>query len=187
VSDGLWAADAGLHSRYSSSTGYKGRLLATFVHVLQPTTVLELGTAWGHSAIFLLSALASLGAKGHLTTCEPDPGRHRWAKQHLEAAFPGRVDCRLGPVEAFLPTVREYHPQFVFHDALHSHDAYVADFLTLEQTLLPGAVLMMDDIRWEDERFGGGNTYSGWREIAAHPRVGGAAEIGRGLGVLCVR
>ena len=75
---------------------------------------------------------------------------------------------------------------FVFHDASHSRDAYVRDFELLAAGLPPGAVVLFDDIRWEDERRAGASaqTYAGWTAVVAHARVRRAAELDRNMGIL---
>lgn len=79
----------------------------------------------------------------------------------------------------------------MFHDAGHSHEAYVNDFSQVSQALVPGAVVLFDDIRWEDERWElrskPGNTYAGWKEVVSHSRVSYAVEIDGDLGLLLLR
>lgn len=72
-----------------------GRLLETLVHVMQPRTVLEIGTFSGGSALWMAGALPP-GAR--LITCELDPERAVFARRHIAAAgLDDRVEVRVGP------------------------------------------------------------------------------------------
>ena len=75
---------------------------------------------------------------------------------------------------------------FLFHDAGHSKESYIRDFQAVLPILKPGSVALIDDIRWEGERFykGDPQCYEGWKEIVSHPRVKRAAEISDTMGLV---
>lgn len=52
-----WSSDIGLHFSRSWSFGQKGRILFNTVCIMRPQRCLELGTAYGMSALFILAAL----------------------------------------------------------------------------------------------------------------------------------
>src|SRR5262249_8118252 len=99
-----------------------------------------------------------------------------------------RVNCVLGSSQDVLKSLNSAGAtfDFLFHDAVHSFDAYVSDFNAAEPMLASGAVCVIDDIRWDDERFHAGatRTYEGWRHIVAHPRVMIAAELDGSVGLV---
>jgi len=72
---------------------------------------------------------------------------------------------------------------FVFHDAGHSMKDYIRDFSLIVDSLAAGAVLLIDDIRWENARFhqGPANCYRGWQAIAEHNRLRHAVEVDRSM------
>jgi predicted O-methyltransferase YrrM len=186
--EGRWVGDVGAHFRISSTTGQRGRLLTTIVRFMRATTCVELGTAYGMSALFILSELRAGAAEGRLVTIEPFDPQFSLASAMLEKAHPGRVICHQGRSDVLLPGVLHDvgPPQFVFHDAEHSGHAYRRDFEALEPALPSGAVVLYDDIRWDDRAFSPepSGTYDGWTTVAAHKRVRRAVEIDRTMGLL---
>jgi predicted O-methyltransferase YrrM len=68
----------------------------------------------------------------------------------------------------------------------HSKENYIRDFHTVLPIATPGAVILMDDIRWEDSRFSRDNPrcYEGWLEVVNHPTVRRAVEISGSMGLL---
>ena len=181
-----WTGDVGLHFAISSSTGRKGRLLSSIVRFCRPTVCLELGTAYGMSARFILG-METQGRTLHLTTIEGDRPIHGLISPQLSERYGRAVDCRLGWTTDVLPELaKSISPiHFMFHDAGHSMDDYIRDFSLIVDSLAPGAVLLIDDIRWEDARFhqGPANTYRGWQAIAEHKRIRHAVEVDGSMGM----
>jgi predicted O-methyltransferase YrrM len=126
-----------------------------------------------------------------ITTVEALDHANRLASAMLGEAFGGKVNCLLGSSRAVLESLNSAGGRFdfLFHDAGHSLDAYVSDFNSAEPMLTPGAVCVIDDIRWEDERFhpGSAKTYQGWQHIVAHPRAVMAAELDQSIGLVLLR
>ena len=179
--DGEWATDISWHCRRSSSFGRKGRLLAACVRCMRPKRCLELGTAYGLSALFILNALAQLNEGGRLSTIEGFEPCFVLAQKTLDQQFGNAVTCHEGNMNEVLdPIAKAAAPiDFMFHDAGHSEEAYIKDFRTAEPYLAGGAVLMVDDINWSDAHGApkSSGTYSGWTNIVNHPRVSKAVEI----------
>ena len=175
-----WSGDVGLHFVISSSLGRKGRLLSSIVRFCRPKVCLELGTAYGMSARFILGTQTQ-GRAIHLTTIECDQPTYELIRPQLSARYGAAVDCRFGMTADVLPElVKSMGPaDFVFHDARHSEEDYIRDFSLIVDALAPGAVILIDDIRWEDPRWheGRANTYRGWQSIARHKRIRHAVEI----------
>ena len=187
MQSGSWAGDIGAHFEMTSSLGHRGRILATVVRFMGSARCLELGTAYGMSALFLLEAMAAHGANGRLTTVEGSDLQFQVASRLLGERYPGQVDCRLGWTSVVLPgLVREIEPvQLLFHDAGHSAKDYTNDFRAALPALAPGAVVLIDDIDWYDPRFSTEDPRcrEGWLEVTRHPRVRWAAELDRALGI----
>jgi predicted O-methyltransferase YrrM len=193
TADYPWAGDVGLHSSIASSSGNKGRLLFNIVRFTRSGRCLELGTAYGISAQFILAALRLYFKSGHLTTIEASEPQFSIASALLNGRFGDMVCCHFGMTTKLLPElVKRIGPiDFMFHDAGHSHQDYVNDFRLVTENLTPGAVVLFDDIRWEDDRWKTSSeavdTYRGWREVVDHPRVCRALEIDGSLGLLLLR
>jgi predicted O-methyltransferase YrrM len=183
-----WIGDVGLAFRIASSFARKGRLLSAIIRVCQTDRCLELGTAFGMSALFILHALRANRGEGHLTTVEGWEPQFSISLGILKERFGNMVCCRFGLIDEILPSVVESTGalDFLFHDAGHSCEDYIRDFGLVIQALAPGAVVLFDDIRWDDPRFRASppQTYRGWREVVKHPRVRQAVEIDGALGLI---
>lgn len=179
-----WAGDVGLHAGAASSFARKGRLLAEIVRIMRVDAALELGTAYGLSALFIDTALPE---SGRLVTVERSQPQYDAAGEVFERSGSGRIQQAGGASSWVLPDLAKTiaGAGFLFHDADHSGKAYVEDFAAAEPLLGPGAVVLYDDIRWTNPRLGGASgTYSGWKQLIAHPRVRAAAELDREFGLL---
>ena len=183
--------DLGIFFSRSSSFGRKGRILFNLVRFLRSENCLELGTACGMSALFTLAALTAYTKSGRLTTLEGDENLFAFSSSLLQERYRERVACHCGWVQKMLPALAESigSIDFMFHDCGHSREAYVRDFGNVIKVLTPGAVVLFDDIRWEDNWSSSKNslhTYEGWQEVIAHPRVRRAVEIDSELGLLLI-
>lgn len=188
LTSGSWTGPIDAHFGMSSSFGLKGRVLVAAVRAMRPAECLELGTAYGMSATFLLEAPRGDGPATRVTTVECDPGLSERASRRLGAAYGDRVRCVAGTAAAVLPDlVRRGDPiDLLFHDAGHSREHYTRDFRAVEPALADGAIVLIDDIRWHDPRFCDSDPrcHEGWIEVASHPRVRRAVEVGGDLGML---
>jgi len=184
---GDWNSDVGLHFYNSSSLGRKGRMLCAIVRSTRAARYLELGTAYGMSALFAGLTMQERTEHFALTTVEAIEQQHTIAIAMLRARFGERVDGRLGwSQESLSKLATESNSfDFMFHDAGHSYDDYVKDFALAEKILRPGAICLIDDIRWDDARYSdGARCYEGWRALVEHPRVRAAAELDGSTGML---
>ena len=176
-----WGGDVGTHFRLSSCPPTKGRMLATIARVMRCDRGLEIGTAYGLSAMFMLTALPELH------TFEGNELPSSMARTALAALYPGRAHCHCSLSHEGIPRLglKEGSIDFFFHDGIHTAEAYRRDFDLVLPYLAPGAVILFDDIRWEDPRLtkGPANTYAGWRAVADHPRVLRAIELDSVVGL----
>jgi predicted O-methyltransferase YrrM len=130
---------------------------------------------------------------GHLDTVEGFEPQFSIASSRLKQLYGDMVSCHFGLSGSVLPElVKEIRPiDFMFHDAGHTSDDYISDFNQASQALDPGAVVLIDDIRWEpagrwsSER--ALTTHAGWKKVVGHSRVCSAVEIDGELGCLLLR
>jgi len=183
-----WGADVAWHFRISSSFPKKGRLLDSLVRFMRPVCCVEAGTAYGMSALFVLSALEKYCEGGSLYTVEAFDPQYSLSSNLLTSHFEGKVKCYRGLTGDTLPSVvtEAGGVDLFVHDAGHSRDDYVNDFTSVVDSLQPGSIVLFDDIRWDDPRFceTPPRCYEGWREVAAHSRVCHAVEVGSNMGLL---
>ncbi len=172
----VWAGDVGIHAQLSGSDPAKGKLLWAAVRVGRYRRALELGTAYGIGSLFILGALATIGDDGHITTIEFSEPAATIGPQMIHRRYGDKADCHKGRTEDVMPKLLAGGAtfDFVFHDNGHTGERYVRDFAAMEPGLLPGAIVIFDDIRWDMPVFTKGvppRCYEGWQEIVAHPRV----------------
>jgi tetratricopeptide (TPR) repeat protein/predicted O-methyltransferase YrrM len=189
VESASWLGDVGTHFEMSSSFGNKGRILNTIVRYGQCKRGIELGTAYGMSGLFILDAMKFNGEDYHLATLEGQDPQFTLASKLLKSLYgDDRVSCYFGWTEEKVPEMVKNlsNMDFMFHDAGHSKKHYVNDFNAIVPILAPGAIVIIDDITWDDRRFCDEDpkTYEGWLEVANHPRVIEAVEVDYGLGLL---
>jgi predicted O-methyltransferase YrrM len=138
----------------------------------------------------MLEALAKHGEHARLTTLEGSELQHALSSALLKQHYGDKVSCVYGWTGQLLAELVTSVGQvdFMFHDAGHSRLDYTRDFNAVVPVLAPGAVVLIDDIRWSDPRFfkGDPQCYRGWRDIADHSRVGRAVEIDDSMGLLLI-
>ncbi|MDX6217121.1 MAG: hypothetical protein QOG99_2705 [Frankiales bacterium] len=177
--------DVGTHARWSSSFGHSARILTAVVRFMRTRTVVEVGTAYGLGALFLADALGHGHLPGRLVTIEAAEPQQALSRELL--ADVDLVTTVAGRTPDVLPKVlSETGPvDLFFHDGDHSRDAYVADFEAALPYLAPGAVVLFDDIRWEDPfAVRDVRTAEGWEFVSHHARVLRKAELGHRYGIL---
>lgn len=185
-----YAFDIADHFRLSSSFGNKSRLLATVVRFMRPKTCLELGTGYGMSAVAIVSMLKAIGDFESFDTIDGLEPMCSLSKETLKNQFGELVTCHKGFIQVELPNIlkSKNHVDFVFHDAGHSREDYINDFKIVEPHLSTGAIIIFDDLHWDDPRFrvNPPQTYEGWTEIVKHKRVKRAVEINKNIGLILI-
>ena len=118
-----------------------GRVLQLLVMLRRPRWVIEVGTLFGYSTIYLARGLPE---GGRLTTLEIDPVAAELARQNLDRAGVGdRVEVVVGDAIDYLSTVEPASVGMIFIDAdKKSYPRYLATSFPL---LEPGGLLVADD------------------------------------------
>lgn len=166
--------DVGRHAAVSSSFAHKGRLLSLLVRHARARLAVDLGTAYGMSALFLAAALPPDGRVVTVERAQPQAG----VAAQVVAGEP-RVTALVTSTQDAVPQIPS-GVDVLFHDAGHSGADYVADFAAYLPLLSPGALVLFDDIRWP----GDASTYDGWCTVAASAQVAAAAELDGMYGLL---
>ncbi|MCW2966753.1 MAG: O-methyltransferase [Solirubrobacteraceae bacterium] len=124
----------------------EGRFLQMLVWAARPSLVLEIGTYTGSAAQFMAEALVP---GGRLVTCEFDPERAAFAREHLGRSPVGdRVDVREGPA---LETIATLDGPFdvVFLDA--DKPSYVAYYEAVLPKLSERGLIVADNTLYSGE------------------------------------
>ena len=124
----------------------EGRFLKMLVHLLQPDTVLEIGTFTGYSALSMAEALPE---GGRIITCDVSEDHVAIARRHIDASpYADRIDIRVGPA---LDTIAALDGPFdlVFIDADKPNYGNYYDAV-LPKLRARGAIAI-DNVLWSGE------------------------------------
>jgi predicted O-methyltransferase YrrM len=137
-------------------TEAEGEMLARLVRGQKPSVSLEVGLAFGTSALYLCDALAEVGAKKHYIV---DPNQStEWKGIGIEnlrrAGHDRLVELRELPSHVALPELLDEGVKldFCFHDGWHVFDQTLSDFIYVDKMLRVGGLLAVDDCTWPSMR-----------------------------------
>ncbi len=121
-----------------------GRLLSTLVHAMQANRILELGTAYGYSTLWMALALPP---SGHIWTVDPDIERTQVARSFFERSGRGSaIEIINQPALEILPTFPVRNLDIVFIDAIKEE---YAEYLELSLPMLKrSGLVIVDNLLW---------------------------------------
>ena len=121
-----------------------GRLLSTLVHAMQANRILELGTAYGYSTLWMALAMPPAG---RLWTIDPDARRTAIAAQFLRRSGKAdAVEIINQPALEVLPTFPVRNLDIVFIDAVKTE---YEEYLELTVPLLKrSGLVIVDNLLW---------------------------------------
>ncbi len=177
IAEGLEIPEA---VRWMSLPPVWGRFLIRLVRELQPRSALELGTGFGLSTAYQAAAM-ELSGRGRIVSFDVDDMLAIAGPGLASIGLDGRAELVGGPIDETLPArlagIEAIDYALVDHD--HTEAGTLAAFDELLPRLVPGAVVVLDDISWTDEMRGA------WAAI--EERDGVASTIGlRRLGVAVI-
>ncbi len=119
-----------------------GTLMYTLIRATRPTTIIEFGTSFGISTIFLAAAVRDNGA-GKVITTEFIPEKAETAKQNLtDAGLVDWVEFRIGDA---IETLAEPLPGPVDFLFLDGEKSMYVDVLKLLEPQMPAGALVASD------------------------------------------
>jgi predicted O-methyltransferase YrrM len=122
---------------------FQGRLLSLLSKIVNPTTILELGTYTGYSAICLAEGLK---VNGELHTLDINEELQSIQNKYFElSGFRNKIHQHLGEALDILPTLDKKF-DLVFMDA--DKPNYPAYFDLIIDKLNPGGILLTDNVLW---------------------------------------
>jgi predicted O-methyltransferase YrrM len=120
-----------------------GRLLYVVARGAAPGTIVEFGTSFGISTIYLAAAVRDRGA-GRVITTEMHPGKAERARGYIAAAgLADLVDLRVGDALETLKDVTS-GVSMAFLDGWK--DLYLPFLKMIESALQPGGIVVADDL-----------------------------------------
>lgn len=133
---------------HSATTRQEGEALQRLIRARRPEVTLEVGLAFGVSALFICEALAEVGGRTHVAI---DPHQPQWDNlglRHLEqAGFSHLLEYHEMPSYRALPLLEAAGRRidFAFIDGWHTFDYAMIDFFYIDRLLTPGGLLVLDD------------------------------------------
>jgi predicted O-methyltransferase YrrM len=121
----------------------QGKVLETFSYMIQPQTILEVGTYTGYSAICMARGLAP---GGKLITLDINDEIAHIAQHYFEkAGFADRIHMQVGDAREIIPTL-QHTWDLVFIDA--DKENYGLYFDLIFNQLRPGGFIIADNVLW---------------------------------------
>lgn len=122
-----------------------GRLLSTLVHAMQANRILEIGTAYGYSTLWMALAMPPAG---HIWTIDPDAQRTAVAIDFLRRADKfDDVSVMNQPALEILPTFPVRNLDIVFVDAVKTE--YAAYLEAVIPLLKRSGLVVVDNLLWD--------------------------------------
>jgi len=145
------------------SSPWQCQVLFKLVNLLQPNTILELGTSLGISALYQNAA----SQKAKMISIEGDPTLAHMATHHAESMGRKNLDIRAGAFQQHLAKALNDLGQldYAFIDGHHEEKATVQYFKECLAHCHENSVVVFDDIHWS-----AGMT-NAWRTIQQHEKV----------------
>ncbi|HRH38145.1 MAG TPA: class I SAM-dependent methyltransferase [Flavobacteriales bacterium] len=150
-------------ARNSLKPQRQAELLFRLCRYFRASTVLELGTSFGISTLYL----AQGAEDGQVLTIEGCPQTFRIAQHHFEQMRQRNVVPILGSFQRRLPELLQHIEalDIIFIDGHHAKDATVAYFNMCMGKAHNDTVFILDDIHWSR------GMEEAWSEVKSDPRV----------------
>lgn len=121
----------------------QGRFLSFISKLINPSTILEIGTYTGYSALCLAEGLKN---EGKLITIDPNEETNLFAQQFFNKSdFKNKIQLFKGNAQSIIPTLN-YNWDLVFIDADKKNYALYYDLVI--NNLKPNAIIIADNVLW---------------------------------------
>jgi len=122
---------------------FQGRVLSMLAQLLKPTSILEIGTYTGYSALCLAEGLTP---DGKLITIDVNEELAPRVRSYFEAsAYAQQIDYRIGNAAQLIPTL-QYTFDLIFIDA--DKQQYPLYYEQALEKLKPGGFILIDNVLW---------------------------------------
>lgn len=142
-----------LDSQVSRATGER---LQHLIRSIAARHTLEVGLAYGISALYICQALADTPGARHIVI---DPDQNGWWRgiglRHLrEAGLDGLVDFREQPAHQAIPKIEREGARIdlALIDGWHTFDYTLIDLFLVDRILRKDGVIVLDDVEWPGVR-----------------------------------
>jgi len=123
---------------------YQGRLLSFISHLLQPKSILEIGTFTGYASLCLAEGLAPDGV---LHTIDINAELHDRVRQYFDRSpYAEQINYHIGEALQVIPTLRETF-DLVFIDADKKNNANYYELVLPK--VRRGGLILIDNVLWK--------------------------------------
>lgn len=163
-----------------SVTPKKGIFLLLVCSRLRPGRVLEIGSAYGVSALYMLAGLNPNGES--ILTCIE---KSNYYCKFIPCLLDSFTNWNIIQSDALIKTAEEEFQlglkwDVIFVDALHQKEFNIRLFDNLIKIISPGGLIIFDDIRWTSQM------WDMWSEITQRPEVSYSFDR-KPLGSMCLK
>ncbi|MBL7929361.1 MAG: class I SAM-dependent methyltransferase [Bacteroidia bacterium] len=155
-------------AKHSSKPLKYAELLFRLSSFLKPGCILELGTSFGYSTMYLSAGQAL----AKVITIEGCPNTAAIARKNFSECGFTQIDSRIGNFDDLLPEIlKSIKPGLVYLDGNHQYEATLRYFSTFLSHADENTVLIFDDIYWSE------GMKKAWMEIQMHPQVSASVDV----------
>lgn len=154
------------------AASWQGDLYAYLVERHDPMTVVEFGSAFGVSGMYLSSALR----RGWLYSFEINSSWADIAERNIKSVT-DRFTLTRGAFEDHADDIPA-SIDLALVDGIHTHDFVTRQWRILKPRMAPGGQVLFDDIDFNR------GMQEAWQEICSDPQLAGAVEVSKRLGLI---
>jgi predicted O-methyltransferase YrrM len=123
----------------------KGKIISDIIKKYRPTSILEIGTLHGYSAILMGNLLPEDGGK--LITIEIDENLANIARKNIDmAGLSGKIEVICHDAIDVIPTLAGYKFDMVFLDAIKSEYLQYLRLIEQKNLMKEGSVVVADNV-----------------------------------------
>jgi predicted O-methyltransferase YrrM len=139
----------GKNAKYSSITPKYGSLLRRLAEFYKPYAILEVGTSFGISTLYLATACPN----SKVITLEGSEEKSLIAQKNFEILGLNNIKIVSGYFDASLPAILQNTDilPFVFFDGNHTYEATINYFQICLKKITEESIFIFDDIHWSEE------------------------------------
>ncbi len=155
-------------AKSTSKSAKYARFITNLAAYLKSDSILELGTSLGVSTMYL----AEKNKESHITTIEGSNVILKIAEKNFKDLGYRNISSLDGDFDDILPSlILKNKYNFVFIDGNHTYKATTKYFELLKNYSLNDAVIVFDDIYWNEDMT------KAWKEIIAHEAVTASIDM----------
>ena len=125
----------------------KGKIISDIIQKYKPTTILEIGTLHGYSAILMTALLLDYYHDAKLITIEIEKNLADIARKNIvKAGLAHKIEVVCGNALDVIPTLTAYKFDLIFLDAVKSEYLQYLKLIEVNELMKKGSVVIADNV-----------------------------------------